>query len=67
MMNGADRMQFPHVEVVDADGWKLRCRVGDKVVGIPPRRLLPGTTVGRAGDIGMLVLERTLAIELGLA
>jgi hypothetical protein len=67
MMDGADRMQFPNVEVLDASGLVLRCRVGARIVGVPPLRLLPGTTIARTADIGMLVLERTLAIELGLA
>jgi len=67
MMDGADRMQFPNVEVLDASGLVLRCRVDGRTVGIPPLRLLPGTTIARSGDIGMLVLERSLAIELGLA
>jgi Transposase, Mutator family len=35
-------------------------------LGIPPLRLLPGTTIARSGDHGMLVLEREMARELGL-
>jgi hypothetical protein len=66
-MDGADRMEIPNVEVVDGSGLVLRCRIGDKIVGVPPLRLLPGTTISRTGDRGMLVLERTLAAELGLA
>jgi hypothetical protein len=67
MMDGTNRMEFLQVEVVNASGWELWCRVGDKVVGISPHRLLPGTTIGRSGDIGTLVLERTLAMALDLA
>jgi hypothetical protein len=66
-MNGADRVEFPNVEVLDASGLVLRCRIGDKIVGVPPLRLLPGTTIGQTGDRGMLVLEREVARDLGLA
>jgi len=66
MMNGADRMEFSDVEVLDDGGLLLRCWVDGKIVSVPPLRLLPGTTVARAGDRGMLVPEREMARELGL-
>jgi len=66
MMDGANRCEFPDVDVLDGGGLVLRCRIGDKIVWVPPLRLLPGTTIRRAGDHGMMVLERALAIELGL-
>jgi len=67
MMDGADRVQFHNVEVLDASGLVLRCRVDGHIVGVPPLRMLPGTTIRRLGDRGTLVLERELARELGLA
>jgi hypothetical protein len=66
MIDGADRMEFPDVEVLDDSRLLLRCRVDGKIVGVPPLRLLRGTTIARAGDRGMLVLEREMARELGL-
>jgi len=66
MMNGADRIEFPDVEVLNDGGLVLRCLIDGKIVGIPPLRILPGTTIERAGDHGMLVLEREMARELGL-
>jgi len=67
MMNGADRIVFSDVDVIDASGLVLRCRIDGKIVGVPPLRLLPGTTIARTGDRGALVLESELARELGLA
>jgi hypothetical protein len=67
MMDGTDRIEFPDVEVLDSGGLVLKCRIDGKTVRVPPLRMLPGTTVRRLGDRGMLVLERELAIELGLA
>ena len=66
MMDGTERMTFPDVEVLDSSGLVLRCRLDGKIVGVPPLRLLPGTTIARAGDRGTLVLEREMARELGL-
>jgi hypothetical protein len=67
MMDGSERIEFPCVEVLDGGGLVLKCRIDGKIVHVPPLRLLPGTTIRRSGDRGMLVLERSLAIELGLA
>jgi hypothetical protein len=66
MMDGADRIAFSEVELLGASVFVLRCRVDGKIVGVPPLRLLPGTTIARAGDFGTLVLERDLACRLGL-
>jgi len=66
MMDGADRTVFPDVEVLDGGGLVLKCRIDGKIVHLPPLRMLPGTTIRRTGDRGILVLEHTLAIELGL-
>ncbi len=43
------------------------CQVGDKVVGVLPPHMLPGSDVSRAGDRGRLVLSRPTAVDLGLA
>jgi len=66
MMDGTDRMEFSDVEVLGSSGLVMRCRVNGKLVGVPPLRLLPGTTIARAGDRGLLVLGREMARELGL-
>jgi hypothetical protein len=44
----------------------MRCRIRDQIVGVPPLRLLPGTTIRWSGDRGMLELEREMASALGL-
>ena len=67
MMDGTTRVEFNDVEVLDAGGLLLTCRVSDQIVLVPRLRVLPGTTIGRSGDRGRLVLEQALARELGLA
>jgi hypothetical protein len=69
MMDGVDRSEseFFNVEVLDASGLLWRCRIDGKIVGVPPLRLLPGTTiVARTGHRGTLVLDREVAENLGL-
>ena len=65
MVDGSDRVTFDDVEVA-SDGVILSCRVGKRVVWVPPRRMLPGTTIARTGDRGRLVLSREVALNLGL-
>ena len=65
MMDGSDRVTFDDVQVL-SDGVILSCRVGKKVVWVPPQRMLPGTTIARRGDRGRLVLSREVALNLGL-
>ncbi len=65
MMDGSDRVTFDDVQVL-SDGVILSCRVGRKFVWVPPRRMLPGTSIARAGDRGRLVLSREAALNLGL-
>jgi hypothetical protein len=67
MMDGTRRVEFNDVEVLDAGGLLLTCRVSDQIVLVPRLRALPGTTIRRSGDRGRLVLEQDLARELGLA
>ena len=68
MMNGAERIEFTDVEVVDGGNMVLKCRIGNKIVHVPPLRMLPGSTIHgyKAGCRGTLVLELDLAHELGL-
>jgi hypothetical protein len=65
-MDDTDRVAFIDVEVLAANPLVLLCRVKGRVVSIPPRRVLPGTTVHESGDRGTLVLSRDQAKMLGL-
>jgi hypothetical protein len=53
--------------VLDYGNLVMRCRVGDRIVWVPPLRVLTGTKVKKRGDKGQLVLPYDLAVELGLA
>ena len=64
MMDGTNRVEFDDVEVIESGGLLVQCRVAGRVVGVPPLRMLPGTTVHRAGDRGRLVLPREVAMKL---
>lgn len=66
MIDGFLRVTIEGVEVVRATGLVLMCRVGEKVVGVPPLRMLPGTTIQTLGDRGTLVLPREVALNIGL-
>ena len=66
MSDGANRVEFDNVEVIRDTSVMVTCRVGGKVVGVLPQRMLPGTTITRAGDRGRLVLPREVALNLGL-
>ena len=65
-MDGSNRVEYADVEVIRDTSVILMCRVGTKVVGVPPRWMLPGTTIARTGDRGRLVLPREVALNLGL-
>ena len=67
MIDGSQRVAFDNVEVVRRGDLVVMCRVGIRVVGVPPRRMLPGTTIWQPGDDGCLVLPRQVALKLGLA
>ena len=67
MIDGSDRVTFDNVEVISATDLVVMCQVGDKVVGVLPPHMLPGSDVSRAGDRGRLVLARSTAVDLGLA
>jgi len=66
MVDGSRRVEFDDVEVIRDANLILMCRVGTKVVAVPPLWMLPGTTIARTGDRGRLVLSRELALNLGL-
>jgi len=57
---------FDNVELLGGSNLVLRCRIEDRIVGIPPFRLLPGSEIVRAGDRGKVVLPKDLAARLGL-
>ena len=60
-------VEFMDVEVLKADELILLCRINRKVVGVPTKRLMPGTTIGlHAGANGRIVISRELALNLGL-
>ena len=65
MGDGSWSVTFENVEVVRRGDLVLMCRVGQKIVGVPLRRMLSGTTI-LAVDRGQLVLARELALNLGL-
>jgi len=65
-MDRAEPCSFYPVRVLEMDGLVFKCRIGDRVVRVPPLRILPGTTVHRAGDCGVLVIPVDVAEELGL-
>ena len=66
MMDGSRRVEFDNVEIVRDTGLVLMCRVGVQIVGVPPLRMLPGTTIRAVGDRGRLVLPREVALNIGL-
>jgi hypothetical protein len=57
---------FEDAEVLSATDLTMRVRVQDKVVVVGNAQPLAGTTVGRAGDRGRLVLPRWAVRDLGL-
>ena len=65
MRDGSWSVTFENVEVVRRGDLVLMCRVGQKIVGVPPRRMLSGTTILTV-DRGRLVLAREMALNLGL-
>jgi len=67
MTDETEQLEFSDVVVLIDTGLVLKCRVGETVVSVPPLRMLPGTTIRRAGDRGTLMLPVDVAKELGLA
>ena len=67
MINGADSLEFANVYVVSGSPFMLTCRIGNRIVAVRPRNILPGSEVKEKGDRGRLVLSREVAVSLGLA
>jgi hypothetical protein len=61
-----ETVEFRDVEVLDAKGEDLRCAVAGKQVVVPLLTVQPESEVHAAGDRGLLVIPRWLAIGLGL-
>ena len=66
MIDGSQRVEFRGVLVLDHAGLVLRCDINGRIVGVPFLRMLPGSTVRWAGDVGSVVLPRDVAENLGL-
>jgi len=66
MIDDSPHAEFEGVQVIRHTGLVLLCRVGQKIIGVPPQFTLAGTTVASEGDYGRLVLSRGLAVNLGL-
>jgi hypothetical protein len=67
MTGNVKSVEFMDVEVLKADALILLCRIDRRVVGVPTKRLLPGTTIAlHAGASGRIVISRELALNLGL-
>jgi hypothetical protein len=45
MRGSVKGVEFLDVEVLKADALILLCRINRKVVGVPTKRLMPGTTI----------------------
>ena len=65
MMDGSQRVEFDDVLLVRRAEPVVMCRVGTRVVAVPTRCMLPGTTILTA-DSGRLVLPREVALNIGL-
>ena len=57
MVDGSQRVTFDDVEVVRSTDLMLMCRVGERLIGVPPRRMLSGSTIYLTGGQGQLVLS----------
>ena len=66
MSDGLAGVTFEDVVVIRRTDVVVICRVGMKVVAVPPLRMLPGTTISGTGALGRLVLPREVALNLGL-
>ena len=62
----AKPVEFTAVEVLRADRFIAMCRVGNRLVAVPTKRMRAGTDIAHAGDRGRLVIGRELALNLGL-
>ena len=65
-MDGSQRVEFQDVHVLGANDVVMLCQIGNHIVEVSPRHILPGTTISGHGDRGRLVLPRNVAVQLGL-
>ena len=66
-MEYEDTVEIRGVTVLrQADG-ALLCRMGTQHRWIAPIQLRPGSTVADQGDVGIIILGRSFAVEQGLA
>jgi hypothetical protein len=61
-----ETVEFLEVEVLDASAACVLCRIHEQDVMIPRVLVEPGSGVRSAGDRGTIVIQRWLAIGLGL-
>jgi len=66
MIDGTKRIELENVVAMSRTPSVLRCRVGPRIVCIPPWSMLPGTEAWKPGDRGRLVLPFQLADQLRL-
>jgi hypothetical protein len=66
MLDGTDRVTFQDVYVLAENDDIVLCGVNGQVVGIPRRRLLPGSKIAAREDRSTVVVERALARFLHL-
>jgi hypothetical protein len=65
-MTATDNVTYTDAEVLTATATALIVRVKGRRVTVPRGDLEPGTSIGRDGDRGTLVIARWLADTLGL-
>jgi hypothetical protein len=65
-MRYEDTIEIRGVTVMRQTDGALLCRMGNQHRWIASTLLQPGTTVACAGDVGIVVLERPVAVEHGL-
>jgi hypothetical protein len=65
-MQYEDTIEIRGVTVMRQTEGALLCRMGNQHRWIASTLLQPGTTVACAGDVGIVVLERPVAVEHGL-
>ena len=65
-MHYEDTTGIPGVTMIGQTRVTLLCQMANRQRRIAPTQLRAGSTVGREGDVGIVVLKRPFAIEQGL-
>ena len=65
-MQYEDTIEIRGVTVMQQTDGALLCRMGNQHRWIAPTQPQAGSTVGREGDVGTVVLNRPFAVEQGL-